>query len=133
MLSFLFMPRPQSSLLVLFCSSLIISIVFAVIPLCTSIIPLLIVIMVVGIAMGFIDTIGNRQLLWIYGKDSATFLQVRPENLLFKWLPVFSLQMRPHSHCYTVGSSTFHLIMYVSEVNKTGTFVEVPNLLFGNI
>ncbi|XP_031793093.1 major facilitator superfamily domain-containing protein 4A isoform X2 [Sarcophilus harrisii] len=64
------------SLCVLFTSSLTISLVFAVIPLCQDVKVLATVIAVAGLAMGFIDTVANMQLVKIYQKDSAVFLQV---------------------------------------------------------
>ncbi|XP_001371951.1 major facilitator superfamily domain-containing protein 4A [Monodelphis domestica] len=64
------------SLWVLFTSSLTISLVFAVIPFCQNVVVLAIVIAIAGMAMGFIDTVANMQLVKIYQKDSAVFLQV---------------------------------------------------------
>ncbi|XP_043857232.1 major facilitator superfamily domain-containing protein 4A [Dromiciops gliroides] len=64
------------SLWVLFTSSLTISLVFAVIPFCQDVKVLAIVIAIAGLAMGFIDTVANMQLVKIYQKDSAVFLQV---------------------------------------------------------
>ncbi|NWZ85969.1 MFD4A protein, partial [Poecile atricapillus] len=65
------------SLLALFASSLAISLVFAIIPLCHNVVVLAVVMAVAGLAMGCIDTISNMQLVKIYQKDSAIFLQVR--------------------------------------------------------
>ncbi|XP_028925712.1 major facilitator superfamily domain-containing protein 4A isoform X2 [Ornithorhynchus anatinus] len=64
------------SLWVLFTSSLAISLVFAVIPFCFNVVVLAIVMAMAGLAMGCIDTISNMQLVKIYQKDSAIFLQV---------------------------------------------------------
>nr|XP_015796059.2 major facilitator superfamily domain-containing protein 4A isoform X2 [Nothobranchius furzeri] len=65
-----------SSLLALFSSTLIISLVFAIIPLCHHVLLLSIAMALAGKAMGVIDTIGNLQLVKLYQKDSAIFLQV---------------------------------------------------------
>lgn len=65
------------SLPALFASTLIISLVFAIIPLCHHVILLSIAMAIAGTAMGVIDTIANLQLVKLYQKDSAVFLQVR--------------------------------------------------------
>lgn len=76
-----FLPSPwlrlAQSLIALFASSLAISVVFAIIPLCHNVVLLAVVMAVAGLAMGCIDTIANMQLVKIYQKDSAVFLQVR--------------------------------------------------------
>ncbi|XP_055975046.1 major facilitator superfamily domain-containing protein 4A [Sorex fumeus] len=64
------------SLWVLFTASLAISVVFAVIPLCHNVKVLASVMALAGLAMGCIDTVANMQLVRIYQKDSAIFLQV---------------------------------------------------------
>lgn len=64
-----------SALSALFVSALIISIIFAIIPLCNNVLVLAIAMAVSGLAMGVIDTIANIQLVTIYQKDSAVFLQ----------------------------------------------------------
>ncbi|XP_049714401.1 major facilitator superfamily domain-containing protein 4A [Loxodonta africana] len=64
------------SLWALFTSSLAISLVFAVIPLCRDVKVLALVMALAGLAMGCIDTVANMQLVRIYQKDSAVFLQV---------------------------------------------------------
>lgn len=66
-----------SALAALFVSALIISVIFAIIPLCNNVLLLAIAMAVSGLAMGVIDTIANIQLVTIYQKDSAVFLQVR--------------------------------------------------------
>ncbi|XP_043977343.1 major facilitator superfamily domain-containing protein 4A isoform X1 [Gambusia affinis] len=71
----LFKKTLLSSLSALFASALIISLVFAVIPLCHHVILLSVAMGVAGAAMGVIDTIGNLQLVRLYQKDSAVFLQ----------------------------------------------------------
>ncbi|KTF77965.1 hypothetical protein cypCar_00036660 [Cyprinus carpio] len=63
------------ALTALFLSSLIISVVFAIIPLCYNVLLLAVAMAVSGLAMGIIDTIANIQLVSIYKKDSAIFLQ----------------------------------------------------------
>ncbi|XP_039394517.1 major facilitator superfamily domain-containing protein 4A [Mauremys reevesii] len=65
----------SQSLVALFVSSLAISVVFAIIPLCHNVVVLAVVMAVAGLAMGCIDTISNMQLVKIYQKDSAVFLQ----------------------------------------------------------
>ncbi|XP_003963554.1 major facilitator superfamily domain-containing protein 4B [Takifugu rubripes] len=64
-----------SALSALFVSALIISVIFAIIPLCKNVLVLAIAMAVSGLAMGIIDTIANIQLVSIYQKDSAVFLQ----------------------------------------------------------
>ncbi|XP_031993376.1 major facilitator superfamily domain-containing protein 4A [Hylobates moloch] len=64
------------SLWALFTSSLAISLVFAVIPFCHDVKVLASVMALAGLAMGCIDTVANMQLVRMYQKDSAVFLQV---------------------------------------------------------
>ncbi|XP_051948085.1 major facilitator superfamily domain-containing protein 4B-like [Xyrauchen texanus] len=64
-----------SALTALFLSAIIISVVFAIIPLCNNVLLLAVAMAVSGLAMGIIDTIANIQLVSIYQKDSAIFLQ----------------------------------------------------------
>ncbi|XP_051957401.1 major facilitator superfamily domain-containing protein 4A-like [Xyrauchen texanus] len=64
-----------SSLSALAVSTLIISVVFAIIPLCHKLLLLAFAMAVSGLAMGIIDTISNLQLVKIYQKDSTVFLQ----------------------------------------------------------
>ncbi|XP_029990908.1 major facilitator superfamily domain-containing protein 4A isoform X3 [Sphaeramia orbicularis] len=64
-----------SSLYSLFSCTLIISLVFAIIPLCYHVALLSIAMAIAGKAMGVIDTIANLQLVKLYQKDSAVFLQ----------------------------------------------------------
>uniref|UniRef100_A0A8C6CVV7 Major facilitator superfamily domain containing 4A n=1 Tax=Moschus moschiferus TaxID=68415 RepID=A0A8C6CVV7_MOSMO len=64
------------SLWALFTSSLAISLVFATIPFCRDVKVLASVMALAGLAMGCIDTVANMQLVKIYQKDSAVFLQV---------------------------------------------------------
>ncbi|XP_045378800.2 major facilitator superfamily domain-containing protein 4A isoform X2 [Camelus bactrianus] len=64
------------SLWALFTSSLAISLVFAAIPFCRDVKVLAAVMALAGLAMGCIDTVANMQLVRIYQKDSAVFLQV---------------------------------------------------------
>ncbi|KAM5180952.1 major facilitator superfamily domain-containing protein 4A [Mantella aurantiaca] len=61
---------------ILFTSSLIISMVFVIIPFCRQVGVLAMVMAVAGLSMGCIDTISNMQLVKIYKQDSAVFLQV---------------------------------------------------------
>lgn len=69
--------RLFSALSALLVSALIISVIFAIIPLCNNVLVLAIAMAVSGLAMGIIDTIANIQLVTIYQKDSAVFLQVK--------------------------------------------------------
>uniref|UniRef100_G3PFZ9 Major facilitator superfamily domain containing 4Ab n=1 Tax=Gasterosteus aculeatus TaxID=69293 RepID=G3PFZ9_GASAC len=64
-----------SALAALFVSTLTISVIFAIIPLCNNVLVLAIAMAVSGFAMGIIDTIANIQLVTIYQRDSAVFLQ----------------------------------------------------------
>ncbi|XP_011894882.1 major facilitator superfamily domain-containing protein 4A isoform X2 [Chlorocebus sabaeus] len=64
------------SLWALFTSSLAISLVFAVIPFCRDVKVLASVMALAGLAMGCIDTVANMQLVRMYQKDSAVFLQL---------------------------------------------------------
>ncbi|TNN46031.1 Major facilitator superfamily domain-containing protein 4A [Liparis tanakae] len=66
----------QSSLVALFSCTLVISLVFAFIPLCNHVLLLSVAMAIAGLAMGVIDTIANLQLVKLYQKDSAIFLQV---------------------------------------------------------
>ncbi|XP_034023286.1 major facilitator superfamily domain-containing protein 4A [Thalassophryne amazonica] len=63
------------SLSALFTCTLIISFVFAIIPLCDNVVLLSIAMAIAGNAMGMIDTIANLQLVKLFQKDSAIFLQ----------------------------------------------------------
>ncbi|GAA6092280.1 major facilitator superfamily domain-containing protein 4A [Tachysurus ichikawai] len=65
-----------SSLSSLTASTFIISVVFAFIPICSNLLMLVSAMAVTGLAMGSIDTISNLQLVKLYQKDSAVFLQV---------------------------------------------------------
>ncbi|XP_034724400.1 major facilitator superfamily domain-containing protein 4A [Etheostoma cragini] len=71
----LFKKTRQSSLSALFTCTLIISLVFAIIPLCNQVILLAVAMAIAGLAMGVIDTIANLQLVKLFQKDSAIFLQ----------------------------------------------------------
>ncbi|XP_013885088.1 major facilitator superfamily domain-containing protein 4-A, partial [Austrofundulus limnaeus] len=71
----LFRKTLMCSLLALFSSTLIISLVFAIIPLCHHVVLLSVAMGLAGKAMGVIDTISNLQLVKLYQKDSAIFLQ----------------------------------------------------------
>lgn len=51
---------------------------FATIPFCRDVEVLASVMALAGLAMGCIDTVANMQLVRIYQKDSAVFLQVSP-------------------------------------------------------
>ncbi|KAM9830921.1 major facilitator superfamily domain-containing protein 4B-like [Syngnathus typhle] len=64
-----------SALSALLVSTLLISVIFAVIPWCTQVLTLAVAMAVSGLAMGVIDTIANIQLVSVYQKDSAVFLQ----------------------------------------------------------
>ena len=47
-----------------------------VVPLCSSIVPLSLVLAVMGLNMGFIDCLANLQMINIYGEAVAPFLHV---------------------------------------------------------
>ncbi|XP_063766088.1 major facilitator superfamily domain-containing protein 4A isoform X2 [Eleginops maclovinus] len=64
-----------SSLWTLFSCALVISLVFSVIPLCDHVSLLSVAMAIAGLAMGVIDTIANLQLVKLYQRDSAIFLQ----------------------------------------------------------
>ncbi|XP_006834144.1 PREDICTED: major facilitator superfamily domain-containing protein 4 [Chrysochloris asiatica] len=64
------------SLWAIFTSTLAISLVFVIIPFCHNVKVLALVMALAGLAMGCIDTVANMQLVKIYQKDSAIFLQV---------------------------------------------------------
>lgn len=51
---------------------------FAIIPFCRDVKVLASVMALAGLAMGCIDTVANMQLVRVYQKDSAIFLQVSP-------------------------------------------------------
>uniref|UniRef100_A0A4W5NM76 Major facilitator superfamily domain containing 4Aa n=1 Tax=Hucho hucho TaxID=62062 RepID=A0A4W5NM76_9TELE len=61
----------RCTLSALFVSSLVISVVFAIIPLCHHVLMLAVAMAISGMAMGVIDTIANQQLVKLYQKDSA--------------------------------------------------------------
>ncbi|XP_033822185.1 major facilitator superfamily domain-containing protein 4A [Periophthalmus magnuspinnatus] len=63
------------SLTALFFCTFIISLVFALIPLCYDVVMLSFALAIAGLAMGVIDNIANLQLVKLYQKDSAIFLQ----------------------------------------------------------
>uniref|UniRef100_I3MNK5 Major facilitator superfamily domain-containing protein 4A n=1 Tax=Ictidomys tridecemlineatus TaxID=43179 RepID=I3MNK5_ICTTR len=72
------------SLWALFTSTLAISLVFVVIPFCRDVKVLASVMALAGLAMGCIDTVANMQLVRMYQKDSAVFLQLPvPMAVLF--------------------------------------------------
>lgn len=64
-----------SSLWALLSCTVIISLVFSLIPLCYNVAMLSIALAVAGMVMGVIDTVANLQLVKLYQKDSAIFLQ----------------------------------------------------------
>lgn len=68
--------RLLASLSALLSCTLIISLVFAIIPLCHQVVLLSVAMALAGTSMGVIDTIANLQLVKLYQKDSAVFLQV---------------------------------------------------------
>ncbi|KAJ8258713.1 hypothetical protein COCON_G00177250 [Conger conger] len=72
----LFKETQKCALSALFTCTLLISMVFAIVPLCHSLLLLAVALATGGLAMGIIDTIANFQLVKIYQKDSAVFLQV---------------------------------------------------------
>uniref|UniRef100_A0A3Q3NG68 Major facilitator superfamily domain-containing protein 4A n=1 Tax=Mastacembelus armatus TaxID=205130 RepID=A0A3Q3NG68_9TELE len=72
----LFKKTLLSSLSALFSCTIIISLVFAIIPLCYNVVVLSVVLAIAGIAMGVIDTLANLELVKLYHKDSSIFLQV---------------------------------------------------------
>lgn len=53
---------------------------FATIPFCRDVEVLASIMALAGLAMGCIDTVANMQLVRIYQKDSAVFLQVSPRR-----------------------------------------------------
>ncbi|XP_037333881.2 major facilitator superfamily domain-containing protein 4B [Pungitius pungitius] len=65
----------KTALAALFVCTLTISLIFAIIPLCNNVLVLAIAMALSGFAMGIIDTIANIQLVTIYQRDSAVFLQ----------------------------------------------------------
>lgn len=90
----------MTALAALFFSALVISVIFAIIPLCNNVLVLAIAMAVSGLAMGVIDTIANIQLVTIYQKDSAVFLQVKKyrhdQNTEIQWADsdVFALSVK---------------------------------------
>ncbi|CAG5984702.1 unnamed protein product [Menidia menidia] len=71
----LFDQTAVSTLFALFVSSLVISLVFAFIPFCHDVMLLYVTMATAGLAMGVIDTVANLELVKLYQKDSAIFLQ----------------------------------------------------------
>ncbi|XP_060792655.1 major facilitator superfamily domain-containing protein 4B [Neoarius graeffei] len=102
-----------SALSALFLSSLLISLIFAIIPLCYSVLQLAIAMAVSGLAMGIIDTIANIQLVVLYQKDSAIFLQALHFFIGFGAL-VSPLIADPFlsEHCHSMNSTENEEIMH---------------------
>ena len=125
---FLWSPPPLQRLFralsALFVSALIISVIFASIPLCHNVLLLAIAMAVSGMAMGIIDTIANIQLVTIYQKDSAVFLQVT-EFRLHSQL-VESVKNSLSSMCTSspniAGSSFLHWVWSSSESTHSRPF-----------
>lgn len=126
-------PRLLSALAALFVSALIISVIFAIIPLCTNVLLLAIAMAVSGLAMGIIDTIANIQLVTIYQRDSAVFLQVK--NLFLSTHLHLSNNIDPHTlptgvflritvslpFCIFAGSPLLHRIRSLGEPTDCGS------------
>lgn len=68
---------------------------FAVIPLCGNVVLLSVAVAVVGCAMGVIDTIANLQLVNLYHRDSAVFLQVRHDLCMRACVCVCNFEISP--------------------------------------
>ncbi|KAK3519040.1 hypothetical protein QTP70_016384 [Hemibagrus guttatus] len=102
-----------SALSALFLSSLLISLIFAIIPLCHNVLHLAIAMSVSGLAMGIIDTIANIQLVALYQKDSAIFLQALHFFIGFGAL-VSPLIADPFlsEHCHSVNSTEHEAITH---------------------
>ncbi|XP_026775969.1 major facilitator superfamily domain-containing protein 4B [Pangasianodon hypophthalmus] len=102
-----------SALSALFLSSLLISLIFAIIPLCYNVLQLAIAMAVSGLAMGIIDTIANIQLVVLYQKDSAIFLQALHFFIGFGAL-VSPLIADPFlsEHCPSMNSTEDEAIMH---------------------
>lgn len=109
--------RLAQSLLALFASSLAISVVFAIIPFCHNVVVLAVVMAMAGLAMGCIDTLSNMQLVKIYQKDSAVFLQVRPKK-----------KLRLYSYFILEFSILYTFILYIYCI--LNTFIYIPSFLF---
>lgn len=109
--------RLFSALSALFVSALIISVIFAIIPLCNNVLVLAIAMAVSGLAMGVIDTIANIQLVTIYQKDSAVFLQVKQKN--HAEAKFFIFLNKPESRAFVcgifAGSSLLHWVRSLGE------------------
>ncbi|XP_053338979.1 major facilitator superfamily domain-containing protein 4B [Clarias gariepinus] len=110
-----------SALSALFLSSLLISLIFAIIPLCSSVLQLAIAMAVSGLAMGIIDTIANIQLVVLYQKDSAIFLQALHFFIGFGAL-VSPLIADPFlsEHCPSMNSTENESIMHHFRHSLTG-------------
>uniref|UniRef100_A0A286XJN0 Major facilitator superfamily domain containing 4A n=1 Tax=Cavia porcellus TaxID=10141 RepID=A0A286XJN0_CAVPO len=95
------------SLWALFTSTLAISLVFAVIPFCQDVKVLALVMALAGLAMGCIDTVANMQLVRIYQKDSAIFLQVLHFFVGFGALlsPLIADPFLSEASCFPVNST----------------------------
>ncbi|XP_060750257.1 major facilitator superfamily domain-containing protein 4B [Tachysurus vachellii] len=102
-----------SALSALFLSSLLISLIFAIIPLCYNVLQLAIAMAVSGLSMGIIDTIANIQLVALYKKDSAIFLQALHFFIGFGAL-VSPLIADPFltEHCHSINSTENEAIMH---------------------
>ncbi|XP_019608050.1 major facilitator superfamily domain-containing protein 4A isoform X2 [Rhinolophus sinicus] len=110
------------SLWALFTSSLAISLVFAVIPFCSDVKVLASVMALAGLAMGCIDTVANMQLVRIYQKDSAVFLQVLHFFVGFGALlsPLIADPFLSETNCLpansTANASSGRLLFHASRV-----------------
>ncbi|KAG9339736.1 hypothetical protein JZ751_023383 [Albula glossodonta] len=104
----------------LFLSSLIISVIFAIIPLCHNVLLLAIAMAVAGLAMGIIDTIANIQLVKIYQKDSAVFLQALHFFIGFGALvsPLIADPFLSETNC-VVGNATENITEIMHHLRNT--------------
>lgn len=110
--------RLFSALSALFVSALVISVIFAIIPVCKNVLVLAIAMAVSGLAMGVIDTIANIQLVTIYQKDSAVFLQVKTHSSQFCLRFIFGTATQKVLHlCLDVsaGASLLHWVRSLGE------------------
>ncbi|XP_042354801.1 major facilitator superfamily domain-containing protein 4A-like isoform X3 [Plectropomus leopardus] len=121
----LFKKTLLSSLSALFSCTLIISLVFSFIPLCNHVVLLSVAMAIAGLAMGVIDTIANLQLVKLYQKDSATFLQLP--------VPAAVLALMYHERLLPCSRSRPRLLERdsLSSVNPAGDSGQGHGSLFG--
>ncbi|XP_061430247.1 major facilitator superfamily domain-containing protein 4A [Lethenteron reissneri] len=94
----------------LFVATLSVSVLFVVVPLCSHVVLLALVLALVGLAMGCIDTIANTQILRLFQHNASPFLQA-----LHFWAglggllsPLIAEPFLSDDHCLLTANATVH-------------------------